>query len=85
MYAMLSEIWENTDCCAEHYICATELYLMSMFSHSFSVIIDRGISAPVHSIELVYGINTIEKSFLFQLMSTVQLTGANGYDTQMVM
>ena len=45
MFAMLSKIWGNTDGCDEHYICATELYLMSMLSQAFSVNIDRGISA----------------------------------------
>ena len=27
----LSKIWENTDGCSEKYICASELYLMSVF------------------------------------------------------
>ena len=45
---MLSTIWENTDGCADHYICATALYLTSMLSQEFSIIIDRGISAPGH-------------------------------------
>ena len=46
----LSTIWENTDGCDENDRCATTLYLMSMLSQEFSVIIDRGISAPGHSI-----------------------------------
>ena len=29
MLNMLSTIWENTDACAEQYICVTALYLMS--------------------------------------------------------
>ena len=63
----------KTYCCAEHYRCATALYLMSVLSQAFSVVIDRGISAPGHNRYVVYGLNTIEKRFLFQLMSTVQL------------
>ena len=46
-----------------------------MLSHVFSVIIERGISAPEHVIEVVDGLNSIEKRFLLQLMSTVQLPG----------
>ena len=44
----LSTIWENTDCCAEKYRCASALYLMSVMSKCYSIIIDRGISAPRH-------------------------------------
>ena len=46
----LITIWENTDGCTEKYICATALYLISMFPHAFHVIIDHIISAPVHDI-----------------------------------
>ena len=48
MSSMLITIWENTDGCAYHYRCATKVYMMSMFSHAFSIITDRGISAPGH-------------------------------------
>ena len=46
-----------------------------MLSQAFYVIIGSGISAPLHGIKVVYGLNTIEKSFLFQLMPTMQLPG----------
>ena len=58
---------------------------MSILSQAFSVIIDRGISAPGHVIEVVDGLNTIDKSFLLKLMSTVHLLVENIYYTQMVM
>ena len=51
-------------------------------SQGFSIIIGRGISATRHDREVVYGINATKKQF--QLISTVQLPGAKGYDTQMV-
>ena len=41
-------IWENTDGCAEHYIFASALYLMSVMLQFYSIIIDWGISAPGH-------------------------------------
>ena len=74
----------NTDGFAQHYICDTSLYLMSMLSQAFSVFVDRGITAPVHGREVVYGLNTIYIRFLFQLMSTVKITGEKGDDTHMV-
>ena len=55
-----------------------------MLSQYFSVIIERGISAPGHGREVVDGLNSIDKMFLFQLVSTVQFTGENFYDTHMV-
>ena len=85
MSATLGTTWENIDGRDDHYRCATELYLISMFSRAFYVITDRGISAPEHDREVVYGLNTISKSFLFQLMSTEQLCGAKRYETQTVM
>ena len=81
----LSKIWENTDGCDDHYRSVNELYLMSMLSKAFSVIIDRGISEPGHSREVLYSLNAIDKRFILQLMPNVQLPGAKSYDTQMVM
>ena len=56
-----------------------------MFSQAFSVIIYRGVSAPGHIIEVVGGINSTDKSVLFQLISTVKLPRAKMYDTYMIM
>ena len=81
----LSKIWVNTYGCAYHYRCSTAFYLMSMLPQAFSVIIDRGISAPVHVRELLNGLNGIGKRVILQLMSTVQLPGAKFYEKQMVM
>ena len=44
----LSTIWTNTGDCAEQYICASSLYLISVMSQCYSITIDRGISAPGH-------------------------------------
>ena len=76
---------ENTDGCAEHYICATALCLMSILSQTFSVIIDHSISAPEHGRKVLDGLNATEKRFIFQSISTVQLLGAKGYYTQILM
>ena len=42
----MSTMWENIDGCAEHYICGSSLYLLSILPQAFNIIIDRGISAP---------------------------------------
>ena len=78
----LSKIWENTDGCAEQYRCASALYLMSVISQTYSLIIDRGIIAPGHGKEVVGGINAVDKRYIYQLMSKVQLPGSIRFDSQ---
>ena len=73
MLSSLSIIWENNDGFAEQYICASALYLISVMSQCYSVIIDRGIIAPEHGKEVVDGLNAIENRYIYQLMSNVQL------------
>ena len=58
---------------------------MPVISQCYSVIIDRGISAPGHGKELVYVLNDVDKRCIYQLMSTVQLCGSNRFDYQMQM
>ena len=81
----LSTIWENTDGCAEKYRCASALYLMSVLSQFQSIIIDQGISITGHEKEVVDGINYIEKLFIYQLISNVQLTGSRTFDSHILM
>ena len=69
----LITIWENTDGCAEQYIFVSALYLMSVISQCYSIIIDQFISAPGHGKEVVDGLNSVDKSYIYQLMSKVQL------------
>ena len=44
-------------------------------SQCYSIIIDRGIIAPGHGKEFIGGINAIDKRFIYQLISNVQLPG----------
>ena len=81
----MSTIWGNIGGCAEQYICATALYLMPFLSQRHSIIFYRGISAPEHGKELVYGLNAIDKRFMCQLMSTVQLTVSKTFEKQIIM
>ena len=60
----LSTIWENTDGCVEQYICDSALYLMSVMSQCYSIIIDCGISEPGHGKEVVDVLNVIDKLYI---------------------
>ena len=62
----LSTICENTDVCDEQYRCNYALYLMSSMSQCYSIIIDRGISAPRHGKKVVDGPNSVDKRYIYQ-------------------
>ena len=53
---------------------------MSVMSKCYSVIIDRGISGPGHGKEAVYGLSDVDKWYIYQFMSNVQLTGSKIFD-----
>ena len=72
----LSTIWGKNDGCDEQYRCVSTLYLMSVILQCYSIIIDRGISAPGHGKEVVDGINYFDKRYIYQLMSTIQLVNS---------
>ena len=78
----LSTVWDNTYGRADHYRCATSLYLLSILSPSFNIIIYHGISAPGQRREVIYGLNTTYKRFIFYLIATVQLPGSKWFDTK---
>ena len=58
---------------------------MSVLSQRHSIIFDRGISAPGHGKEVVDVINAIDKRYMYQLMSTVQLQGLKTSEKQILM
>ena len=58
---------------------------MSVMSQTYSLIIDRGISAPGHGKEVVDGINAVDKRYIYQLMCKVQLTGSVRFYPQIKM
>ena len=51
-------------------------------SQTYSIIIDRCISAPGHGKEVVDGLNAVDKRYIYQLMSKVQLPGSVRFDSQ---
>ena len=54
-------------------------------SQCYSIIIDRGISAPGHGKEVVDRLNDVYKRYIYQLILTVQLTESNTFYSQMQM
>ena len=60
----MSTIWEETNDCAKQYRCALDIYLTTVLSNSYGIIMDRAINAPVHGNNVVDGINAREKLYL---------------------
>ena len=58
---------------------------MSVLSQHKSIIVDRGIISPVHGKLVVDGLNAIDKRYMYQLMSNVQLTGSKTFDSQIIL
>ena len=58
---------------------------MSVMSQCYSIIIDRGISAPGHGKEVVDGLNAVDKRYIYQLMSKIKLTGSVIFDSHIKM
>ena len=58
---------------------------MSILSQSHSIIFDRVISAPGHGKEVVGGLNAIENLYMYQLMSTVQISRSKLFEKQNLM
>ena len=54
-------------------------------SQCYSIIIDRGISAPGNYKEVVDGINAVDKCYIYQLMSIFQLPVSIRFDSQIQM
>ena len=78
----MSNRWEITDGCADQYRCTTALCLLSMLAHSYNIIIDHHFGAPRHGREVFDGFNDTYKSFLSMSMTSVQLYGAEAYESQ---
>ena len=51
------------------------MYLMSVMSQCYSVIIYLGISVSGNGRKVVYGINAVDKRYIYQLMYDVKLPG----------
>ena len=60
----VSTVWEDTGGRAKQYMCALSIYLMTVLSSSYGVIMDRAINSPNHVNNIVDGINAMEKLYL---------------------
>ena len=60
----MSTVQEDTDVCAKKYRCALTIYLMTVLSYSYVIIMDRAMDAPGQEKNVVDGLYATGKSYL---------------------
>ena len=55
----MSTVWEDTDDCSKQYRCALDIYLMTLLSSSYDIIMDCAIDEPGHGKNSFDGINAM--------------------------
>ena len=60
----MSKMWEGTDGCAKKYRCVLDVYLITVLSYSYGIIMYCSINAPGNVKNDVYGINAMYKRYL---------------------
>ena len=60
----MSTVWEDTDGCAKKYRCALTIYLMTLLSSSYGIIMDHAMNPPGHGNNVVDGLNATDKNYL---------------------
>ena len=69
--SVTSTVWEDTDGCSKQYKCDLSIYLMTVVSSSYGIIIDSVINVHGHINIGFGGINTTDKRF----WSRIELIG----------
>ena len=62
-----------------------QMFLLSILSKSYNIIIDHGISAPGHRRKVVDGLIDTEKRSTFNTIVTVQVPVSKRFDTRMAL
>ena len=57
-------VWEYNNGCVNQYMCALDIYLMTVLSYSYGFIMYRAINEPGHGNNVVGGLNEMEKRYL---------------------
>ena len=57
-------VWEDTDSSVKQYICALAIYLMTMLSSSYVIIMDYASNEPGHGKNVVDRLNETDKRYL---------------------
>ena len=64
LVSVMSTLQEDADSCANEYWSALAIYLMTVLSYSYGIIMDCAINAPGHGNNVVDGPNATDKRYL---------------------
>ena len=67
----ISTVRDEINICAKKYKCAFDIYLITVLSSSYGIIMDRAINALVHVNIFVDGINETDKLYLKEQMKLI--------------
>ena len=67
MYCM-STVWKYTDELVKQYVCTLDVYLMSVLSYLYGIIMDHKINSTRYGNNFVDGLNATLKSYLREQM-----------------
>ena len=73
----MSTVWEEKYGCAKKYRCALDIYLMTVLSYSYGIIMDRAINATGHGSNVVDGLNKTGKNDLKEQMELIGKLATN--------
>ena len=60
----MSTVWKYAYGCAKQYMCGLAIYLMTVLSTSYGILMDRSINIPGHVNNVADGINATDKRYL---------------------
>ena len=67
----MSTLWKDTDGCAKQHMRALDIYLMTLLSYSYGIIMYRTINAPGQGKNISDGINATYKRDLKEQMEPI--------------
>ena len=73
----MSTVWEDTDDSANQYRCALDIYLTTVLSYSYGIIMDSKVNAPGHGKNVVNGLNSTYKRYLKGEMQLISKLASN--------
>ena len=68
LVSVMSTVWEDTDGCSKQYRCSLAIYLMTVLSYLYGIIMDRAMNSPRHGKSIVDGLNDNDKFYLREKM-----------------
>ena len=78
LVSVMSTVWECTDSCVKKFRCVLAIYLMTVLSSSYGIIMDCAINSLGHGNNVVDGINATYKHYLKLKMKLIGKLESNG-------